>query len=59
MESMEAVSTVAETLDNLCGALVLPMPPAFHVEQMQRELPKLRDILRRVYIVETGDNPWE
>ena len=58
-ESMELLSMQAETLDNLIGALALPMPAALHVEQMKRKLPAIRDALRKVYVVETGDNPWD
>jgi hypothetical protein len=58
MENMERLGTAADTVRNLLGSLELPMPPAFHVEQMKRELFKLMDELRAVYIAETGDNPW-
>lgn len=57
-ENIERVAEVAETLDNLLGALQLPMPPAFHVEQMKAQLPDLREKLRAVYVAETGENPW-
>ena len=56
--NIEKVAEVAETLDNLLGALQLPMPPAFHVEQMKSHLPDLREKLRAVYVAETGENPW-
>lgn len=58
MENMERLGTAADTVNNLLGALQLPMPPAFHVEMMKRELFKLMEELRAVYIAETGDNPW-
>lgn len=57
-ESMEALSMVAETLDNLFHALTIPMPPSIHIDQMKRQLPELRDKLRAIYVAETGDNPW-
>ena len=58
-DSMQLLAEVAETLDNLTGALMLPMQPAFHVQQMKVQLPELRDKLRQVYAKETGENPWD
>ena len=57
-EQMERLAEVAETLDNLIGALQLPLPPAMHVDQLKVHLPELRDKLRAVYVAETGENPW-
>jgi hypothetical protein len=58
-ESMELLAMQAETLDNLIGALSLPMPAQVHLYQLKARLPEIRDALRRVYTAETGDNPWE
>jgi len=58
-ESMEMLGMAADTLDNLYGALQLPIPAQMHVEQMKAQLPLLRDKLRAIYVIETGDNPWE
>lgn len=54
----EQIASVAERLDNLIGALQLPMPPQFHVDRLKHALPELRDTLRLIYIAETGDDPW-
>jgi hypothetical protein len=58
-ENMERLGMLADRIDNLIGALQLAMPPQFHVEQLRSALPEIRDGLRNVYCVETGDNPWE
>ena len=55
----EQIGDVAETLDNLIGALQLRLPAQMHVDQLKLALPKLRDTLRLIYIAETGENPWE
>ncbi len=57
-ESMEMLSEAAERLDNLTYGLKLPMPPAFHIEQLKSILPDIVKSLRAVYVAETGDDPW-
>lgn len=57
-ESMELLGMAADTLDNLYHALMLPLPPAMHVEQLKAALPDVIARLRKVYVAETGDNPW-
>lgn len=57
-KNIEQVAEVAETLDNLLGTMQLPMPPAFHLEQLKVQLPELREKLRAVYVAETGENLW-
>lgn len=58
LKSAERVAEVADTLDNLVGALQLPLPATMHVDQMKNHLPELRDKLRAVYIDLTGYDPW-
>ena len=55
---VEQISDVAETLDNLAGALQLPMPAPMHVTQLRGRLPELRDSVRSIYTALTGNNPW-
>jgi hypothetical protein len=54
----ELIGQVADRLDNLIGALQLPLPPQIHVAQLGRALPEVRDTLRLIYIAETGEDPW-
>ena len=48
-----------ERIDNLRGALEIPMPVEFHVNQMKRELEEVSDKLKRIYVEEEDENPWE
>lgn len=57
-ESMELLGMQIDTLENLQGALKLPMPASLHVQGIQLSLPDVVAALKRVYIAETGDNPW-
>lgn len=57
-ESMEVLGEQIETLDNLLGAMALPMPAEFHLTQLRGLLPKVSAALKRVYVTETGDDPW-
>lgn len=41
------------------GALEIPMPVEFHVNQMKRELEEVSDKLKRIYVEEEDENPWE
>lgn len=58
-DQLESLGKLADKVNNLHGALQLPMPPQFHVEQMQRELPELRDELRSLVREVSGEDPWE
>jgi len=49
---------VINTVDNLLGSLEIPMPAEFHVEQMKRELKEVSDKLKRIYVEEEDENPW-
>ncbi|WP_428414441.1 hypothetical protein [Methylibium sp.] len=57
-ESMELLGMQIDTLENLQGALKLPMPANLHVQGIRGSLPDVVAALKRVYIAETGDNPW-
>lgn len=37
----------------------LPMPAEFHVNQMKHELSDMSEKLKRIYVEEEGENPWE
>lgn len=55
----DVVGFAADTLDNLIHSMSLPMPPAFHVDQLRVALPGVRDKLRRSFVAATGQNPWQ
>ena len=57
-DELESLSSVADTLDNLCHALMLPLPATVHVEQFKLALPGLIVKLREVYVAQAGDDPW-
>lgn len=58
-ESMEAVGTAADDIDNLLAAMSLPLPAQLHLDALKASLPEIRDRLRLVYKTEVGDDPWE
>lgn len=45
--SWEAVGEQADTLDNLIGAMKLPLPAHIHLEALRGALPNVRDALRK------------
>lgn len=57
-DSKEKIGALSDTLDNILHAAKLPLPPKMHLEQLTAHIEQARDILRRVYYVETGENPW-
>jgi hypothetical protein len=57
-ESMELLGMQADTLNNLLGAMQLPIPPETHLAVLKTELFKVMEKLREIYVLETGDNPW-
>ena len=59
MENDEKFGELIDRLDNLNGALQLPMPPAMHVTQMKIALPEVIAGLKEVYVGNYGENPWE
>jgi len=58
-ESMEILGTTADSLESLLAATQLPMPAEVHLQAIKLSLPALIKKLRDVYVIETGDNPWE
>lgn len=58
MIAPDEFAEVIETIDNLLGALELPMPAEFHVNQMKRELKEVSAKLKQIYVEEEDENPW-
>lgn len=57
-ESMEMLGMQADTLENLLGAMKLPLPAQMHLDMLRPALEGVMQKLREVYVLETGDNPW-
>lgn len=58
-ESIEEFGEVIDRIDNLLGALELPMQAEFHVNQMKHELSEISEKLKQIYVEEEGEDPWE
>ena len=59
MKASEEFGEIIDRIDNLLFALELPMPAEFHVNQMKHELSDMSEKLKRIYVEEEGENPWE
>lgn len=57
-EHGETVGLLADRIDNLIHASVLPLPPEFHLAQIVPALEEIRDELRAAVVDMTGENPW-
>jgi hypothetical protein len=57
-ETAEKVGEVADTLDNLIHALMLPMPADLHVKALKESLPELRDSLKTI-CRDAGHDFWD
>ncbi|MDC2179191.1 hypothetical protein [Bacteroides thetaiotaomicron] len=58
MKASEEFGETIDTIDNLLGALEIPMPSEFHVKQMKHELKEISEKLKRIFVEEEGENPW-
>lgn len=58
-EQLESLGKLADRVNNLHGALQLPMRPQFHIRQMQSELLGLRNDLRALVREVGEEDPWE
>ena len=58
MIAPDEFAEVIEKVDNLLGAMEIPMPAEFHVNQMKRELREVSDKLKQIYVEEEDENPW-
>lgn len=59
MKASEEFGEIIDRIDNLLGALGLPVPAEFHVNQMKHELSEISEKLKQIYVEEEGENPWE
>lgn len=58
-DAMEKLGQAIDRVGNLDGALQLPMPAQFHVDQLKKLLPECVAELRAAFVKLTGENPWE
>ena len=58
-DQLEELGQIADEIDNLCGAMELPMPPAFHIEQLKKLLPKISTKIKVLVVAVGGENPWD
>lgn len=54
----EQVGESVDTLDNLIGAMKLPLPGELHLKALRESLPDLREKLRNAYVQATGEDHW-
>jgi hypothetical protein len=57
-DQLEELGQLADELDNMCGAMELPMPAAFHIEQLKVLLPKVSTKIKALVVAIGGDDPW-
>ena len=58
-EQLNELGELADEIDNLVGATQLPMPPAFHLQQLQRALPELSKKIKALTVAIGGADPWQ
>lgn len=58
-DQLEEFGQMADTCDNLIGALEMPLPPAMQIEQTKLALQKLSAQIKALVVAIGGDNPWE
>ena len=57
-EQLSELGDIADEIDNLCGAMELPMPATFHIDQLKKLLPKESERIKALYVAISGNNPW-
>jgi hypothetical protein len=55
----EQIAEMIDRLENLNGALQLPLRAEMHVDQLKKALPEVIAKLKEAYVYEFNDNPWE
>lgn len=58
-ETIETIGQLKDQVDSLLCATGLSMPAEFHLNCLKDELKEISETLKRVYIAETGEDPWE
>lgn len=50
---------LSDELENLVQASKMPFPPKFHLTQITAALEEKIKLIRKNYVEQTGENPWE
>jgi hypothetical protein len=58
-DELEGLGQTIDRVDSLAHGLDLPMPPAFHVDQLKTILPEVVADLKKHFVLVAGENPWE
>jgi hypothetical protein len=58
LEAQDNLGRTIDRVDSLIGALALPMPDKFHIEQLKSILPDVSADLKKYFAEATGENPW-
>lgn len=57
-ESLDKIGSLVDDLESLVAGFSIPMGADFHLEQLKQILPEKVEILKSVYISESGENLW-
>lgn len=58
-DAAERLGVQIDRLDNLVGALSLPLRDEMHVEQLRLALPEVVKEMKNHFAKLTGENPWK
>ena len=58
-ENLNEIVEVADTLDNLIGAMGTMYPAELHLKGLKAELPKASLRLKKALIALSGKDPWD
>ena len=58
-ELLDRLGSLADKADNFTFSVKLPgLPDSLHVEALAGGMEEIRDLLREIYVEESGANPW-
>lgn len=58
-DQLDELGQIADQIDNLCGAMKLPLPAATHVQQLSRALPEVSKKIKALVAALGGYDPWD
>jgi hypothetical protein len=59
MKEAEEFGETIDSIDNLLAALNIPIPAETHVSQMRTSLKEVSEKLKKIYVKNEGENPWQ
>lgn len=57
-QNLENLGLQIDRIDNLISGFGIPIPAQTTMEALKEILPEISNILKEVYIEESGENPW-